>query len=272
MRKRIVVLSLLFVLASPVNAFAGDLQPVSVMALGQRVASVEEHFIVNDRVHVLVREVGEALGARVDWVAESREILMTRGDRQVAFNIDSFTASVNGGVRTMDSMPLLIGGRTYLPVRYLAEFLDFQVTWMAEERLVEIEEPEVKDSPEEIEAHPYSKEDLLWLSRIVQVETGGASPEMMLGVANVVLNRVESPLFPDNIHDVIFQVDVHTQFPPAHKSSFLSLIPDDLVIEMSRRALEGENNVQTCLYFNNSPFKSKADDLFKVIDGEYFYY
>jgi len=110
------------------------------------------------------------------------------------------------------------------------------------------------------------------LSRIVQVETGGASEDMMLGVANVVLNRVKSPLFPDTIHDVIFQVDVHTQFPPAHKASFTSLIPGELAIEMSRRALEGENNVETCLYFNNSPFRTKADDLYQIIDGEYFYY
>ncbi|OPL07622.1 MAG: hypothetical protein AVO33_04400 [delta proteobacterium ML8_F1] len=272
MVKRIVLVGLVLLLGTPAMGYGSVHEPVEIQVMGETLIAENAPFIENDRVYVLVREVSEALGARVDWVGETKEITLVREDRVAAFNIGSFTAAVDKEVRTMDATPLLIEERTYLPVRYLAEFLDFQVQWLADERLVKIELPENPDSKEAGEAHPYSKEDLLWLSRIVQVETGGASEDMMLGVANVVLNRVKSPLFPDTIHDVIFQVDVHTQFPPAHKASFTSLIPGELAIEMSRRALEGENNVETCLYFNNSPFRTKADDLYQIIDGEYFYY
>ena len=39
-----------------------------------------------------------------------------------------------------------------------------------------------------------------------------------------------------------------------------------------QKALEGVNNIGYSLYFNNSPFRSKPNDLIKIIDGEYFYY
>ena len=116
----------------------------------------------------------------------------------------------------------------------------------------------------------YTDEDLLWLARIVNVE-GDDSSAMKLAIANVVLNRVKSADFPSTVYDVIFQVGRYQQFPPAHKSSFSTLEPSKSSIIAAKKALTGENNVGDCLYFNNRPFSSKADDLYIIIDGEYFY-
>jgi spore germination cell wall hydrolase CwlJ-like protein len=89
----------------------------------------------------------------------------------------------------------------------------------------------------------------------------------------VVLNRKKSPYFPDTIHDVIFEVDTgYVQFPPAHRSGFRETEPDNKSIIAAKMALEGINNIGDCLYFNNRPFKGKDKDLYKIIEGEYFYY
>lgn len=117
----------------------------------------------------------------------------------------------------------------------------------------------------------YSEEELYLLSKIVTVESGDTSEEMALAIANTILNRVKSPDFPDTVKGVVYQVDIHVQFPPAHRDSFATLEPLPVSIAAARDALEGVNNIDDALYFNNQPFASKADDLIDVIDGEFFY-
>jgi len=68
------------------------------------------------------------------------------------------------------------------------------------------------------------------------------SLEGKLAVANVVLNRVKSPSFPNTVYDVIFQKG---QFPPAYKSGFKELVPPDECIIAAKMALEGVTTLGT---------------------------
>ena len=45
----------------------------------------------------------------------------------------------------------------------------------------------------------------------------------------------------------------------------------ELGIKAAKMALEGVNNIGTCLYFNNRPFTSRSGSFYKKIEGEYFY-
>ena len=153
----------------------------------------------------------------------------------------------------------------------ISEVLGCQVKWDGDTFTVHITKEDFEMDPTLIYKRPYSDEDLLWLSRIVEVESDFQSIPMKIGIANVVLNRVKDPRFPNTVHDVIFDNTYAVQFPPAFKSSFSTLSPSGLSIRASKKALEGVNNVENCLYFNNSPFKSRAKDLFIIIEGEYFY-
>lgn len=267
----LIVIFIMVLSASCVFAEVDD--NVSVRINGELIESNDKNYIVNDRVFVLARDVAESLGAIVEWQNATKEVTMRLDNQIISFNIDSFTADVDGEIKVMDTMPFLKNERTYVPVRFLSENLGFSVQWDGIDRIVDISSDDTLISRSDLDVqHSYTKEDLLWLSRIVQVETGGSTIDMKLAVANVVLNRVASNIFPNNIHDVIFEIDVYIQFPPAHRESFVTLIPSELSIEAARRAFEGENNISDCLYFNNSPFKTKTDDLYKIIDGEYFYH
>lgn len=51
----------------------------------------------------------------------------------------------------------------------------------------------------------YSDDDVWYLSRVIQAESGYCQREMMEGVGSVVLNRVADDRFPDSIPEVIQQ-------------------------------------------------------------------
>lgn len=79
----------------------------------------------------------------------------------------------------------------------------------------------------------YTDEDLWYLSRVIQAESGYCSIEMQEGVGSVVLNRRDSDLFPDTIREVIEQPGQYSTL-----SWLSSQIPTEEVIEVSIDLLE----------------------------------
>ena len=93
----------------------------------------------------------------------------------------------------------------------------------------------------------YNANAVYWLSRIIYAESGNQPMEGKIAVGNVILNRVESPLFPDTIYEVIFQ---RNQFTPAMTGSINRTPSADSVIA-AKLCLEGANTVGDALYFVN---------------------
>lgn len=91
----------------------------------------------NNRTMVPLRAVAEAMGLDVSWDGVRREACFTDGARAIYFPIDSRTAySDGGGQIAMDTAAVIIEGRTYAPIRYLAEFFGFHVDWDGATRTV----------------------------------------------------------------------------------------------------------------------------------------
>ena len=57
----------------------------------------------------------------------------------------------------------------------------------------------------ETEMQAYTEEDLWYMSHTVQAEAGYCEREMQEGVASVIMNRVNSDLFPDSVMECILQ-------------------------------------------------------------------
>ena len=85
--------------------------------------------IVASRSFLPIRALGEALGADVEWDANTREVKLCKEGRKVVMTIDSTEALVNGQAVRMDTAPFIIQGRTMVPVRFAAEFLGGTVEW-----------------------------------------------------------------------------------------------------------------------------------------------
>jgi hypothetical protein len=91
------------------------------------------------RVYVPLRGIFEALGASV--VFQGGKINATRGSTTVALQIGSTTAFVDNGPKTLDAAPFLIGARTLVPLRFIAESLGAVVVYENATQTVAITQP-----------------------------------------------------------------------------------------------------------------------------------
>ncbi|MCR4719538.1 MAG: N-acetylmuramoyl-L-alanine amidase [Firmicutes bacterium] len=87
-----------------------------------------EPIIFNDRALVPVREVFEALGAKVSYKADTRRIVITYSGRKVTIQIDSNVAEIDGkSTKIPDGVtPMLIAkwgesAKTMVPVRFVSD-------------------------------------------------------------------------------------------------------------------------------------------------------
>jgi hypothetical protein len=88
------------------------------------------------RTLVPVRYLGDALGATTAWDAGSQTVTLTSGSATISMVVGSLTLNVNGQTQTLDQAPVIQNGRTYLPARWVANALGYQVDWNAANRIV----------------------------------------------------------------------------------------------------------------------------------------
>jgi spore germination cell wall hydrolase CwlJ-like protein len=191
-------------------------------------------------------------------------------------------------------------------------FIDEQGEVYYEEPSDEPEEIVIVDVPEEdedtqdaekdtVDKKPsYSEKDLRLLTCLIYSEAGNQNYNGMLGVANVVLNRMKSDVYwhVDTIKEVIYDHKWSVQFAVTIKSKstglsmldkalklydtrkFTSSNPDaqkkamEKATKAAKAALEGENNIGNYLCFQNkrsaSSIQRKYSDT-KIIDDHIFY-
>ena len=112
-------------------------QNTVVMTIGSTEYVVNNDIIAGDaapyvdgnwRTMVPFRVLGETFGATVDWDQENQTVTYTYGNTTLTMTIGSTTYTVNGADKTMDTAPVLSGDRTFVPVRFVAEALGYEVT------------------------------------------------------------------------------------------------------------------------------------------------
>lgn len=94
--------------------------------------------IVRARTLMPIRAVAEKLGADVSWDPKTRTAIIRKGDKVIVLAIDKPNARVNGKLVKLDVPPKIVNNRTMVPLRFVAENLDVNVTWVAEAQTVVI--------------------------------------------------------------------------------------------------------------------------------------
>jgi hypothetical protein len=100
---------------------------VSVVVNGQPLQFDQPPVERAGRVFVPLRGVFEHLGASV--VYQNGLINATGNGRNISLQIGSNQATVNGQAQTLDVAPFLIGSRTLVPLRFVAQALGAAVDW-----------------------------------------------------------------------------------------------------------------------------------------------
>ncbi|MBE7047332.1 MAG: hypothetical protein E7396_07960 [Ruminococcaceae bacterium] len=123
----ILVVSMLFASAPLVNVFAETQINVTINSVSQSYDVMP--LIENGRTLVPMRGIFEALGAEIKWDDETKTVTGTKGDTNIILKIGSTLAKVNDKDVTLDVAAKIIGGRTFVPVRFVSESLGCKVDW-----------------------------------------------------------------------------------------------------------------------------------------------
>ena len=90
---------------------------------------------------VPMRFIGERLSAEITWVASEKKVIYKLGKTIVEIWIGKKEAKVNGAEYKLASPPVIVSGKTLVPLRFVAEALGAKVTWQGETKTIIIEYP-----------------------------------------------------------------------------------------------------------------------------------
>lgn len=97
-----------------------------------------EPMVSGSRVLIPLRAVGEALGSYVYWDSAQSLVNVKRGNVNIDLPLRSRDAVVNGKSVHIDQPPMVVMGRTLVPLRFISEYLGAKVTWNARARRVDV--------------------------------------------------------------------------------------------------------------------------------------
>ena len=207
-----------------------------------------------DAVYVALRPLCAHADVTMSWTGDRARFTLELGALKVEGRAGQEYYAASGRYVFAPEDWLLRGGELYLPVNALCRLL----TLTAEERdgALYLSGPvRVMEAGQDYYDLNFPQGDLYWLAHIIRSEAGIEPLESKIGVGNVVMNRVKSPDFPDNVFDVIFDHEHGMQFEPISKGT----IHEEPKAEDTIAAclvLEGADVAGECLYFVNPDFGS----------------
>jgi tetratricopeptide (TPR) repeat protein len=112
---------------------------IKVLISGNKVSFDQQPLIYNSRTMVPMRAIFEKLGCDVKWDQSTKTASGTKNGRTVKITADNTVMYVNSKKITLDTPPMVIEGRTLVPVRAIAEGLGCSVDWDQSSSTVKIE-------------------------------------------------------------------------------------------------------------------------------------
>ena len=121
---------------------------ISVVLNGETIDFTDENGnkvnpqLINDRTMVPLRKIFEVLGATIEWDGDTETVTASTEEKTIKLQINNHVATVITGEETeeitLDAAPVVIEGRTLVPVRFISETLGLKVGWEQETQTVVI--------------------------------------------------------------------------------------------------------------------------------------
>lgn len=100
------------------------------LQIGSRIVNVDNEAVIydaapvirNDRTLVPIRIITEALGGKVDWNGATKEVTLSINDKEIKM-------AIGKTLEKYGVAPVIIDGRTFVPVRFVADELSAEVAW-----------------------------------------------------------------------------------------------------------------------------------------------
>ena len=210
---------------------------------------VADGITVGETTYTPLRPFVEFMSEKTDiaWDEETQTATLTSEELTLSAAAGAKYITANDRCFYLPDGVVSYEGALYVPVRELGKVFGAEISWDEENSCVSIcaDEPVIIESGEDF----YNEEDLYWLSRLINAESGNQPLDGKLAVGNVVINRVADPTCPDTIYGVIFDKRYGVQFSVIEGGIYAE--PNDESIAAAKLCLEGYNIVPDSIYFVN---------------------
>ena len=212
-------------------------------------------YLINGTTYVPLRHFCETMGAcEISYNDKTRTATVEADGLSLSVTDGSRLITANGRCLYHDAAAVILDdNRMYVPIRPLAKAYGLTVSWSDAERSVTLSGVPTPILHGDLY---YDDDEVYWLAKIISAEARGESFLGQIAVGNVVLNRVESPSYPNSIYGVIFDRKYGVQFAPVSNGSiYLAATPSSVLA--ARVCLEGDTVSDNALFFIE-PSKSSS--------------
>lgn len=127
--------------AFPVLIKAGEVDKALIISIWRQKPDAEikvNGFTTGNKIYVQVeegkpivsvRKISESIGAELSWNPDLRRALVYQGSNIIELQVDSEQAFVNGEPVLLDLPPVIRDGNLTLPLKALADTMDFKANW-----------------------------------------------------------------------------------------------------------------------------------------------
>ncbi len=179
------------------NAIADEVKKISVIVDGDELVFTTEPFIENGSTLVPFRAIFTKLGLTIGWDQATKTVTGDKEGLSIELQIGSKTALVNGEERLLTVAPKIVNSETFVPLRFVSENAQKEVSWDGIIREVYIADAELQIQNLFDKHYGYSSEENL---EGVMATLDPSSP------AYEQTEEVFSQIFP--IYDLQYEVSV----------------------------------------------------------------
>ena len=197
---------------------------------------------------VMARQLAPA--AQISWDGSSATVVTDQ--LTLTAKVGQLYVVANGRyLYVPETVQLTQAGQVIVPLRVVAKAFDATVGYDAATGKTTVTSGSGAIQPGDAF---YNPDDLFWLSRVIQRESGNQPMEGKMAVGNVVLNRVADPVFPDTVEGVLAQKNQFSTYKsgvlaatePSEESTIAAkLVMDGGVVEETFGALFFDSGVNS---------------------------
>lgn len=115
-----------------------EIPGVKVYIDGVKFETKESFYNDSNTTLVPMREFFEKLGASLEWDQNAQKIIATTDEKTIELVINNKIASINGKDKVLSVEPKIINDHTYVPLRFVAEALMYEVDWNSMHHIISI--------------------------------------------------------------------------------------------------------------------------------------
>ncbi len=199
---------------------------------------------IDNEPYVSLRNYIEHFGGKVVWNKKNQNVI------------------VINGAKVFNPKTVIRDNTSYMPLGNLNTIFGYNIKYFKQYNIIIIDtKSKSTDLNNLYEILPsyknYTKDDLNWLSKIIDAEAKGEPYKSKIIVGNVIINRKNNKMYPNTIKDVIFDNKNGIQFTPTIDGS-INNTPSFESFLSALEVLEGKRTANNVLFFMNSEIATTA--------------